>query len=275
MMGAWIVEGSGVRPSAQSRSRSAPPTSPRSAWRWAMRIRPGSVILVACALAWLSACVREPPARGESAASKTATPRDHSVKGPSGAAPASASGTPTSLGWPKQSDLERQALAVAVYPPSNPSTCNLAAPRPEGSGANVTVYFGCAPRQGPTVPAVPARIVRLASGSEPMSVALRGLLGGPTDAETRAGYISSFSAASAGVSFRVARIANGLAAVDFDRAIVDISAPRSDPVQNPRHLFVANMDAYQIVAALGQFSGVRRVAILVGGEPLCRTRGEC
>ncbi|MDQ6770132.1 MAG: GerMN domain-containing protein [Gemmatimonadota bacterium] len=239
-----------------------------------MRIAPRSVILVGYTLSLVSACVREPPARDESAASKTATPKDHITRGPAGAVPANASGTPSSLGWPKQSQLERQALAVAVFPASNPSTCNLGAPRPEGSGANV-VYFGCAPRQGPTVPAVPARIVRLASGSEPMEVALRALLGGPTDSESRVGYISSFSVASAGVSFRVARIANGLAAVDFDRAILDISAPPSDPVQNPRHLFVANMDAYQIVATLGQFSGVRRVTILVGGEPLCRARGEC
>ncbi len=240
-----------------------------------MRIAARSVILVGCALSLVSACVREPPARDESAASNIATPKDHSAKGPSGAVPANASGTPASLGWPKQSDLERQALALAVYPASNPSACNLAAPRPESSGANVTVYFGCAPRQGPTVPAVPARIVRLASGGEPMNVALRALLGGPTDAESRAGYISSFSAASAGVSFRVTRLANGLAAVDFDRAMLDISAPRPDPAQNPRHLFVTNMDAYQIVVTLGQFSGVRRVAILVGGEPLCRVRGEC
>jgi len=87
--------------------------------------------------------------------------------------------------------------------------------------------------------------------------------------------MSSFSKASAGIPFRVAALANGLAAVDFDRAILDVSAPRRDPTQNPRHLFVAPMDAHQIVATLGQFSGVHRVAILIGGEPWCRARSEC
>jgi hypothetical protein len=240
-----------------------------------MKIAPRSVTLIGCALSFVSACVREPPAHDQSPTSDTAVAARQGAKAPPGTVPAETTATPTSLGWPKQSELERQALAVAVYAAGNPSACNLVPPRSESSAANATIYFGCTPRQGPTVPAVPARIARVAGGSDPMSVALRELLRGPTDAESRAGYISSFSSASAGVPFRVARLANGLAVVDFDRTILDAIAPRPDPSQNPRHLFVANMDAHQIVATLGQFSGVRRVAILVGGEPLCRARGEC
>jgi hypothetical protein len=219
--------------------------------------------------------VREPPARADSIALNTPAPADESAKTGTATVPAEAAGTAASPSWAKQSALERQALAVSVYTASAPSKCGLAPPRSEGGGTTATVYFGCAPRQGPLVLAVPARIVRVESGSDPMRVALRALFAGPTDAESRAGYISSFSAASAKIPFRVARLANGLAVVDFDRAILDVNAPRPDPTQNPRHLFVATMDAHQIVATLGQFSGVRRVAILIGGEPWCRVRGEC
>jgi spore germination protein GerM len=108
-----------------------------------------------------------------------------------------------------------------------------------------------------------------------MRFAIQALLRGPNTEESRKGYLSSFSAASASIPFRVARLPNGLAVVDFDRSILNLTAPRQDPTQNARRLFVATMDAHQIVATLGQFSGVRRVAILIGGQPLCRAKGEC
>jgi spore germination protein GerM len=219
--------------------------------------------------------VREPPARADSTALNATAPADESAKTSTETVPTETAGSAASSRWPQQSTLERQALAVSVYTVSAPSNCGLASPRSESGATTATVYFGCSPRQGPLVPAVPARIVRVESGSDPMRVALRALFAGPTDPESRAGYISSFSAASAKIPFRVARLANGLAVVDFDRAILDVNAPRPDPTQNPRHLFVATMDAHQIVATLSQFPGVRRVAILICGEPWCRVRGEC
>jgi hypothetical protein len=233
------------------------------------------IIVVGSALVAIGGCVREPAASADSTAVITATAKETSTTTPTATVPTDTGSKPISLGWPNQSELERQALAVSVYAASPPSVCDMASPRRESDGPRATVYFGCAPRQGPVVPAVPARLIRIQNGSDPMSLALRALLRGPTEAESRAGYISSFSAASAGVPFRVAQLANGLAVVDFDRAILNISAPRPDPTQNPRNLFVATMDAHQIVATLGQFSAVRRVAILIGGEPWCRARGEC
>jgi len=241
------------------------------------------ILISGCTLLVVSACGSQAAVSEDSAATNTAAPSEASVTAQPVTASADAPGAaatppaPATSGWPKQSELERQALSVTTYSASAPSRCALAPPRAggESGGATVTIYFGCVRPQGADVPAVPARIVRVQSGNDPMSAALRAVLSGPTDGESRAGYLSSFSAASAGVPFRVARLASGMAAVDFDRAILAVNAPRSDPTQNPRRLFVVPMDAHQIVATLGQFSGVRRVAILVGGEPLCRARGEC
>ena len=233
------------------------------------------VVLMMCSVTATGACAHEPGSDDKVSASSTTTASSNMT-----ATAPTAAGETASIVAPRvvslnQSELERQSLAVATYLATDPSVCSLARPTASNGVATATVYFGCQSKQGPVVPAVPARIVNIRSGTDPMSGAIRALLAGPTAQESRRGYLSSFGAASASVPFRIARLSNGLVAIDFDRPILDAMAPRLDTTQNPRHLFVATMDAHQIVATLGQFSGVRRVAILAGGQPICRARGEC
>ena len=132
-------------------------------------------------------------------------------------------------------------------------------PRVEQSfSGSVVIHFGCTARDGAILNAVPARRVQVPSGADPKETALRALLRGPTAQEVRAGYISNFGATSANVGFTL-RVASGLATVDFDPAIANV-----------KYIFLGQMDVAQIIVTLGQFSDVRRVAILIDGEAWCR-----
>jgi spore germination protein GerM len=106
------------------------------------------------------------------------------------------------------------------------------------------------------------------AGADPKRVALRALLAGPTTKERQAGYVAFFGPASSAVPFTITVFNGGLAVVDFDLALLNITP-------SGRYIFTANADAYQIVATLGQFSDVQRVTILVGGRLLCQVLGEC
>ena len=166
---------------------------------------------------------------------------------------------------PAPAALEQQALDVATYAPGDPTACRLPeVAAPPDSATSVRVFFGCTPASGPVLPAVPARVVATAPGSDPQEAALRALLAGPTSAEQSAGYLSNFGAASQDVDFALERFDNGLVVVDLDPAIRKV-----------QFIFVSNMDAAQIVATLGQFPDVKRVTILVGGQLLCQVIEQC
>jgi spore germination protein GerM len=106
--------------------------------------------------------------------------------------------------------------------------------------------------------------VSVSPGQKAERVAIEALLAGPTAQERQDGYVSNFGEASRGVPFEVEIRGNGLGVVNFDKAI-----------QSRAKAFVSNLDARQVVATLGQLQGVRRVLILIEGEPLCRALGEC
>jgi hypothetical protein len=166
---------------------------------------------------------------------------------------------------PAPAALEQQALDVAVYAPGDPTACRLPeVAAPTDTATSARVFFGCTPASGPVLPAVPARIVTVAPGSDPKAAALRALLAGPTSAEQSAGYLSNFGAASRDVEFALKTFDNGLVVVDLDPAIRKV-----------QFIFVSNMDAAQIVATLGQFPDVKRVTILVGGQLLCQVVEQC
>ena len=153
-------------------------------------------------------------------------------------------------------EVEMQSLSTDAFRPAAASECGL--PEVEAGGASL-VYFGCTPESGPVLRAVPARRV---PGREP-EAALAALLDGPTEAERSRGFLSSFGPETAEVGWRTGAT-DGVAWVDFDPAILEVDG-----------LFVTPMDAAQVVATLGQFEGIDRVLILVGGEPLCKAQGEC
>jgi hypothetical protein len=155
----------------------------------------------------------------------------------------------------------RRSSDVAPYNVSqwrrgDPTACGLREPPP--AAGSVVVHFGCTARDGTLLNAVPARRVQVPSGADPKETALRALLRGPTAEEVRAGYMSNFGATSANVGFTL-RAASGLATVDFDPAITNV-----------KYIFLGQMDVAQIIVTLGQFSDVRRVAILIEGEVWCR-----
>lgn len=160
--------------------------------------------------------------------------------------------------------MEEHALSVAVYGAEDPSRCGLRAPATANPPSSVQIFFGCTPKSGPVVGAVPARVVSVSPGQKAERVAIEALLAGPTAQERQDGYVSNFGEASRGVPFEVEIRGNGLAVVNFDKAI-----------QSRAKAFVSNLDARQVVATLGQLQGVRRVLILIEGEPLCRALGEC
>jgi len=97
-----------------------------------------------------------------------------------------------------------------------------------------------------------------------MQVAVAALLRGPTADEAREGYVSDFGESSAHVGFTVHRLGADLAAVNFDPSI-----------RRPRGPLNADLGIKQVIATLGQFQDVRNVAILIGGQHLCRVQGEC
>lgn len=161
-------------------------------------------------------------------------------------------------------ELAEHALPVKTYGAEDPSRCGLTAPGGGSPPSSVQVFFGCTPRSGPVVGAVPARVLSVPSGKTPEREALQALLAGPTAEERQKGYVSNFGDTSRGVEFEAEARKDGMALVNFDRAILEKA-----------HAFVSNLDSRQVVATLGQFRGVQRVLILVEGEPLCKARGEC
>jgi spore germination protein GerM len=125
------------------------------------------------------------------------------------------------------------------------------------------VYFSCEPRKGPLVPAAAAR--ELSPRDASPARALRILLRGPTAAERAAGFVSNFGRKTGNLRFRVTvDRRRGLAVVDLDPAIMRVD-----------FVFVSVQDVAQITSTVGQFPPVRRVAILVGGRPLCEKVDIC
>jgi spore germination protein GerM len=92
-----------------------------------------------------------------------------------------------------------------------------------------------------------------------MSTAIRALLAGPTPQEREAGYVSNFGSASANIDFRVRVREDSVAVADFDPAITKIPMA-----------FVTTMESAQIVATLAQFPGIKRVMILIAGQPFSK-----
>jgi len=195
-----------------------------------------------------------PPAQGRaSAPPPVPVPRDTGV----------ANGAQVRAPVASLASMAEHALPVAVYGAEDPSRCGLKTPARANPPGSVQIFFGCTPRSGQVVGAVPARVVPVSSGRAERS-AIEALLAGPTALERQEGYVSNFGEASRGIPFEVEIRGDGLAVVNFDQAI-----------RSQAKAFISNLDARQVVATLGQFSGVRRVLILVEGEPLCRTLGEC
>lgn len=166
--------------------------------------------------------------------------------------------------WPPRQVLEEHSLTVATYGPGDPAACGLPAVQPGDGRSTVLVFHACEPRSGPGVEAVPARRVPVPAGADPLEAAVRAQLAGATGAEKSAGYQSNFGAGTAATPFTVRRLEGGLAVVDLHPS-----------VQRQPMMFVSNAEARQLVAALGQFPGVERVAILVGGQLLCRAVEMC
>ncbi len=92
---------------------------------------------------------------------------------------------------------------------------------------------------------------------------MRALLTGPTAAERRAGFSSTFGATSAGAKFTV-RLDRDTATVDFDSSAGDVAKS-----------FEGRASVAQLVATLGQFPEIRYVRVRVSGQPLCRVLDEC
>jgi spore germination protein GerM len=153
---------------------------------------------------------------------------------------------------------------VATYGPGDPAACGLPAVQSGDGRGTVLVFHACEPRSGPGVDAVPVRRVPVPPGADPLEAAVRAQLAGPTAAEKAAGYQSNFGPGTAATPLTVRRLEGGLAVVDLHPS-----------VQRQPMVFVSNAEARQLVAALGQFPGVERVAILVGGQLLCRAVELC
>ncbi len=197
------------------------------------------------------------PRAATSAPSSSPTP-------PTAAASRADTAPPRPEAWPPRNVLEEHSLAVATYGPGDPTACGLPAVQPGDGRSTVVVFDACEPRSGPGVEAVPARRVPVPAGADPLEAAVRAQLAGATEAEKSAGYQSNFGAGTAATPFTVRRLEGGLAVVDLHPS-----------VQRQPMVFVSNAEARQLVAALGQFPGVERVAILVGGQLLCRAVEMC
>jgi spore germination protein GerM len=125
------------------------------------------------------------------------------------------------------------------------------------------VYFSCEPRKGPLVSAAAAR--ELSRRDTTPKRALRVLLRGPTRAERAAGFRSNFGPKTRNLAASVTvDRKTGLAVVDLDPAIMKVD-----------FMFVSLQDVAEITSSVGQFPPVRRVAILVGGRPLCEKIDVC
>ncbi|MEW5929942.1 MAG: GerMN domain-containing protein [Gemmatimonadota bacterium] len=224
----------------------APAAAPRGA----------AAMLVLLAAAWLAGCTagQSPPPESGGDGAEASAP----------AAPVPATTAPPQSAWPARQVLQENSLAVATYRPGDPGACGLPAVQPGDGRSTVVVFHGCEPGSGPALDAVAARRVPVPAGADPLEAAVRAQLAGATEAEKQAGYRSNFGQGTAATPFTVRRLDGGLVVVDLHSSI-----------RQQRMVFVSNAETKQLVAALGQFPGVERVAVLVGGQPLCRALGQC
>ncbi len=247
----------------------APAAAPRGA----------AATLALLAAAWLAGCTAgQTPPPPESGGTSTTASAPAAPEAPAPAAPAPAAPVPPAAApapaagatppgpdaWPARQVLQENSLAVATYRPGDPAACGLPAVQPGDGRATVVVYHGCEPRSGPALDAVPARRVGVPAGADPLEAVVRAQLAGATEAEKAAGYRSNFGTGTAATAFSVRRLDGGLVVVDLHPSI-----------RQQRMAFVSNAEAKQLVAALGQLPGVERVAILIGGQPLCKALGQC
>jgi spore germination protein GerM len=155
------------------------------------------------------------------------------------------------------------AYASDFWRPVLSSSCGDRLERPPRKGG-IHLYFSCEPaRAGPLVNAAAAR--RLRADEETPEDALDALLAGPTRAERRAGFYSNFGPKTRDIPFSVSVDEDsGLATVDLDPEIKDVP-----------FAFVSVQETAQITSTIGQFPGVERVEIRIGGRPLCEVLAEC
>lgn len=220
---------------------------------------------VVLAATWLAACNSGPNVQPTRDGATTAvTPAPAPPAPAETAAAATDTGRPRPQAWPARAVLEENSLAVSTYGPGDPSSCGLPAVQPADGRTTVLVFHGCAPRSGPALDAVPARRVSVPAGTEPMEAAVRAQLAGATEEEKARGYVSNFGPGTEATRFTLRRLDGGLVVLDLHPS-----------VRSQQMVFVSNAEARQLVAALGQFPGVQRVAILIGGQPLCRALGQC
>jgi hypothetical protein len=216
---------------------------------------------VVLAAAWLTACNSGQNVQTTRDGETTAvTP----APAPAPQPPPADTGRPDPQAWPARAVLEENSLAVSTYGPDDPLLCGLPAVQPGDGRSTVLVFHGCAPQSGPALDAVPARRVSVPAGTDPMEAAVRAQLAGATQEEKSRGYVSNFGPGTEATGFTVRRMDGGLVVLDLHPS-----------VRSQRMVFVSNAEARQLVAALGQFPGVQRVAILIGGQPLCRALGQC
>jgi spore germination protein GerM len=150
--------------------------------------------------------------------------------------------------------------ASTLWEPAAESACD--PPDAHDGRTGHAVFFSCVTAKGAPAPAAAAR--KLDAGALPED-ALRELLAGPTPAERAAGFVSNFGPETARLPFSVE--------VDEERrlAVVDLGAA----VLEVEFVFVSVQDVAQVVSTVGQFEGIDRVVILVGGKPLCDVLEDC
>lgn len=236
----------------------------------AAALRKAAIMPILVAAAVLAGCRpgQDPPSPESGGIAADTSPAANSAPAPPTPPTAAASRADTAPprpdAWPPRNVLEEHSLAVAAYGPGDPAACGLPAVQPGDGRSTVVVFHGCEPRSGPGVEAVPARRVPVPAGADPLEAAVRAQLAGATEAEKSVRYQSNFGAGTAATPFTVRGLEGGLAVVDLQPS-----------VQRQPMVFVSNAEARQLVAALGQFPGVERVAILVGGQLLCRAVEMC
>lgn len=152
----------------------------------------------------------------------------------------------------------------SLWGPTPHSSCVNRLPqklRPRPQGGRRFIYFSCV-TTGSAPLAAAARTLRNERSIEEV---LKLLFEGPTAAERRAGYRATFGAGTAHLPFTV-RVDKRyrLAIIDLDRRFLEVE-----------FLFVPTQDVAQIVSTAGQFPGIEWVAILIGGQPLCKALREC
>jgi hypothetical protein len=154
-----------------------------------------------------------------------------------------ACGRPAAEDGARQPELEGGRLQLSEMP------CDVAAPPPDA--ATVQVVFSCGEEPFGTWRVVPA------AASDTLALALRELLQGPTAEERAAGLNSFFSSATSGMLLN-ARIADGVAYVDF--------ADFSQVVPNASTSAGSAQLMDQLAGTIFQFDGLREAEITFHGD---------